>query len=100
MRASWLPESPWAPLAIPIPVFRFGFLSGARIEGMEIFGDKTPGDPTDPIETLRGGDRRALATLFDRYRLRCISIPSTRVRPPIPRRRTGEKPLVARLGVG
>ena len=30
--------------------------------------DKTPGDPTDPIETLRGGDHRALAMLFDRYR--------------------------------
>jgi RNA polymerase sigma-70 factor (ECF subfamily) len=29
--------------------------------------DKTPGDPTDPIETLRGGDRRALAALFDQY---------------------------------
>jgi RNA polymerase sigma-70 factor (ECF subfamily) len=30
--------------------------------------DKTPGDPTDPIETLRGGDRRALAALFDQHR--------------------------------
>ena len=26
--------------------------------------DKTPGDP---IETLRGGDRRALAALFEQY---------------------------------
>ena len=30
--------------------------------------DKTPGDPTDPIEQLRGGDRQALATLFDKHR--------------------------------
>jgi RNA polymerase sigma-70 factor (ECF subfamily) len=30
--------------------------------------DKTPRDPTNPIETLRGGDRRAMATLFDQYR--------------------------------
>src|SRR3954447_5859470 len=30
--------------------------------------EHTPGDTTDLIEQLRGGDRRALATLFDRYR--------------------------------
>ncbi len=30
--------------------------------------DKTPGDLTDPIERLRGGDRRALAALLDRHR--------------------------------
>jgi RNA polymerase sigma-70 factor (ECF subfamily) len=30
--------------------------------------DKTPGDTTDPIERLRGGDRRALAELFDQHR--------------------------------
>jgi hypothetical protein len=35
---------------------------------METFGDKRPSDPTGPIETLRGGDHRALAMLFDRYR--------------------------------
>jgi RNA polymerase sigma-70 factor, ECF subfamily len=29
---------------------------------------KTPGDPADPIETLRSGNRQAPATLFDRYR--------------------------------
>jgi hypothetical protein len=29
---------------------------------------QTPGDLTDPIERLRGGDRRALAALFDRHR--------------------------------
>ena len=81
MRASWLPESPWAPLAIPIPVFRFGFWSGARIEGMETFGDKTPGDPTDPIETLRGGDRRALAALLDHYRDRLRRMVELRLDP-------------------
>jgi len=30
--------------------------------------DERPGDPSDPIEQLRGGDREALATLFDQYR--------------------------------
>jgi RNA polymerase sigma-70 factor, ECF subfamily len=30
--------------------------------------DKTPGDATDPIDRLRGGDRAALAALFDQYR--------------------------------
>jgi RNA polymerase sigma-70 factor (ECF subfamily) len=30
--------------------------------------DKAPGDPADPIARLRGGDRPARATLFDRYR--------------------------------
>jgi hypothetical protein len=30
--------------------------------------DKTPGDPDDPIEKLRAGDRQALATLFEQYR--------------------------------
>jgi hypothetical protein len=54
-------ENSNAPLAIPIPDFRSCFLSGARIKGMGTFEDKTPGSPTDPIETLRGGDRRALA---------------------------------------
>jgi RNA polymerase sigma-70 factor (ECF subfamily) len=29
--------------------------------------DKTPGDPDDPIEQLRTGDRQALATLFEEY---------------------------------
>ena len=32
--------------------------------------DKTPGDPTDPIDRLRGGDRGALAGLFDEHRER------------------------------
>lgn len=30
--------------------------------------DKTPDDPSGPIDRLRGGDPRALATLFDEYR--------------------------------
>jgi RNA polymerase sigma-70 factor (ECF subfamily) len=30
--------------------------------------DKTPSDPTDPIGRLRGGDRGALAELFDKHR--------------------------------
>ena len=30
--------------------------------------DHTPGDASDPIEQLRGGDREALANLFERYR--------------------------------
>jgi hypothetical protein len=29
-----------------------------------------PGDPFDPIESLRGGDRQALATLFEQHRQR------------------------------
>ena len=30
--------------------------------------DETPGDATDPIDRLRGGDRGALAALFDEHR--------------------------------
>jgi RNA polymerase sigma-70 factor (ECF subfamily) len=30
--------------------------------------DQTPGDPTDPIEKLCGGDRQALAALFEQHR--------------------------------
>ena len=30
--------------------------------------DKTPGDSTDPIDRLRGGDRGSLAELFDKHR--------------------------------
>ena len=32
--------------------------------------DQTPDDATDLIERLRGGDRQALAALFDHYRER------------------------------
>ena len=50
------------------PDFHFfgpGFLAGARIKGMGTLMDQTPGDATDLIERLRGGDRQALAALFD-----------------------------------
>ena len=47
---------------IPIPVFRSRFLTGTT-DGMGDLIDKTLGDPNDPIEQLRGGDRRALAGL-------------------------------------
>jgi hypothetical protein len=40
-----------------------------------------PGEPTDPIETLRGGDRRALATVFDRYRDRLRRMMELRLGP-------------------
>jgi RNA polymerase sigma-70 factor (ECF subfamily) len=30
--------------------------------------DETPSDPTDPVDRLRGGDRGALAELFDTHR--------------------------------
>jgi RNA polymerase sigma-70 factor (ECF subfamily) len=43
--------------------------------------DKTPDDPIDPIETLRGGDRQALATLFDRYRDRLRRMVELRLDP-------------------
>jgi RNA polymerase sigma-70 factor (ECF subfamily) len=43
--------------------------------------DKTPGDPSDPIEMLRGGDRQALAALFDRYRDRLRRMVELRLDP-------------------
>src|SRR5262245_53739569 len=43
--------------------------------------DKTPGDPTDPIETRRGGDRRALAALLDHYRDRLRRMVELRLDP-------------------
>src|SRR4051812_28687374 len=43
--------------------------------------DKTPGDPADPIETLRGGDRRALAALFDQHRDRLRRMVELRLDP-------------------
>ena len=46
------------------------FLVGARIRDMGTYDDKASGDPADPIARLRGGDRHARATLFDRYRHR------------------------------
>jgi RNA polymerase sigma-70 factor, ECF subfamily len=35
---------------------------------MGTHSEETPGDATDPIDRLRGGDRRALAALFDKHR--------------------------------
>jgi RNA polymerase sigma-70 factor, ECF subfamily len=32
--------------------------------------DNTPGEPTDALEQLRGGDRQALAAIFEQYRER------------------------------
>jgi RNA polymerase sigma-70 factor, ECF subfamily len=32
--------------------------------------DNTPGEPTDALERLRGGDRQALAAIFEQYRER------------------------------
>ena len=43
--------------------------------------DETSGETTDPIEQLRGGDRRALATLFDRHRDRLRRMVELRMDP-------------------
>jgi RNA polymerase sigma-70 factor (ECF subfamily) len=43
--------------------------------------NKTFDDSTDPIEQLRGGDRRALATLFDQYRDRLRRMVELRLDP-------------------
>jgi RNA polymerase sigma-70 factor, ECF subfamily len=43
--------------------------------------DKTPGDATDPIDRLRGGDRAALATLFNGYRDRLRRMVELRLDP-------------------
>ena len=43
--------------------------------------DNTPGEPTDPIEQLRGGDRQALAALFDQYRDRLRRMVELRLDP-------------------
>ncbi|HEY2158342.1 MAG TPA: sigma-70 family RNA polymerase sigma factor [Isosphaeraceae bacterium] len=43
--------------------------------------DKTPGDANDSIEQLRAGDRRALASLFDRYRDRLRRMVELRLDP-------------------
>jgi RNA polymerase sigma-70 factor, ECF subfamily len=42
---------------------------------------KTPGDPNDPIEPLRGGDRRALAALFEQHRERLRRMVELRLDP-------------------
>src|SRR5262245_10366863 len=73
-------ESPRAPPAIPIPVFRSRFRTGARIEGGGPPMDKTPRDPTDAIEQLRR-DRRALAALFEQHRDRLQRMVELRLDP-------------------
>jgi RNA polymerase sigma-70 factor (ECF subfamily) len=62
-------------------VFRSCFLTGARIEGMGTFEDKTPGDQNDLIEALRGGDLRALAAIFDQHRDRLRRMVELRLDP-------------------
>jgi RNA polymerase sigma-70 factor (ECF subfamily) len=48
---------------------------------MGAFEDKTPGEPTDPIGALRGGDSHALAMLFDKYRDRLRRMVELRLDP-------------------
>ena len=54
-------QNPTGSLAIPIPYFRSRFLTGARITDLGTLMDKAPGDPTDPLELLWGGNRRGMA---------------------------------------
>jgi hypothetical protein len=55
---------------LDFPIYRYRFPTGARIKDMRTQMDKTPGDPTDPIDRLRSGDRGALAKLFGEHRER------------------------------
>jgi RNA polymerase sigma-70 factor, ECF subfamily len=48
---------------------------------METEESKTPGNPTDPIASLRGGGRHALATPFDHYRDRLRRMVELRLDP-------------------
>ena len=43
--------------------------------------DKTPADPNDPIELLRGGDRQGLAALFEQHRERLRRMVELRLDP-------------------
>ena len=43
--------------------------------------DNTPGSPTDPIEQLKGGDQKALATFFDQHRDRLRRMVELRLDP-------------------
>jgi RNA polymerase sigma-70 factor, ECF subfamily len=61
-------ESGRGPPAASFPISPSWLPTGARIEGMGTHLDETPGDPTDPIDRLRGGDRGALAELFNKHR--------------------------------
>jgi RNA polymerase sigma-70 factor (ECF subfamily) len=70
-----------SPLAILIPDFQSCFLVGTQIKAMGTEESKTPGNPTDPIASLRGGGRDALATLFDQYRDRLRHMVELRLDP-------------------
>jgi RNA polymerase sigma-70 factor, ECF subfamily len=48
---------------------------------MEALMDKTPGDPNEPIEPLRGGDRQALAAFFEQHRERLRRMVKRRLDP-------------------
>jgi RNA polymerase sigma-70 factor (ECF subfamily) len=48
---------------------------------MATFGDNTLGEPNDLIKALRGGDRQALATLFDQHRDRLRRMVELRLDP-------------------
>jgi hypothetical protein len=67
-------------VALAIPILRSRFLAGARIKGRGTFMDKTPRDPTDPIEQLRD-DPQALAALFERHRDRLRRMVELRLDP-------------------
>ena len=54
----------------PVQFFSVPLSALRRIRSMGTVMEHKPGDTTDLIEQLRGGDRRALAELFDRYRER------------------------------
>jgi len=56
------------PRGAQFPLLQSCFPPGARIRSMGTVLELTPGDAIDPIAQLRGGDRQALAALFDRYR--------------------------------
>jgi DNA-directed RNA polymerase specialized sigma24 family protein len=61
-------ENRRAPSTILFIVLGSRFPAGARIIGMGDLIDETPGDPTDPRELVRGGNRREMARLFDHHR--------------------------------
>ncbi len=52
-----------------------------RIIDVEMLMDTAPGEPTDPIENLRGGDRQALAALFEQHRQRLRRMVELRLDP-------------------
>jgi RNA polymerase sigma-70 factor (ECF subfamily) len=48
---------------------------------MGVAMDKTPAEPNDPIAQIRGGDRKALAALFDQHRERLRRMVELRLDP-------------------